>query len=66
MKKSRVIEHDFSKKWKARGQGVNVLIHFWRSLSRDGQLSVLVYALQEIGAERLAKREGAKKKARRR
>ena len=57
MKKSKIIEHDFTKKRKARDRGVNVLIFFWRSLSRDGQLSVLDYAVGKIGEERRAKME---------
>ena len=57
IKQGKVIEYDFTKKRKARDRGVNVLIFFWRSLSRDGQLSVLDYAVGKIGEERRAKEE---------
>ena len=53
----KLIEHDFTKKWKTRYHGVRVLLYFWRSLSRDGKESVLDYELKRIGEERRAKRE---------
>lgn len=57
IKQGKVIEYDFTKKRVARDRGVRVLIFFWRRLSRDGQLSVLDYAVGKVGDENIAKRE---------
>lgn len=57
IKQGKVIEHDFTKKWKTRAQGVSVLIFYWRRLSRDGQLSVLDFLFGKVGDENIAKRE---------